>query len=128
MIRYGQAPFLECSSRGDKRFSAFFASVNGRCIEQTYQEAKRFADGKSRSMWEAQGRHAINQDEVRALYSRLWDQYIFEHPELLRVLCEATGLSDMFGQPGHVCQATELWQIRGGRLSTGSRTLFEEQK
>jgi hypothetical protein len=38
--------------------------------------------------------------------------YIDENPELLQVLRKASGLSDMFGQPGHACQAAELWSIR----------------
>jgi hypothetical protein len=112
MIRYGKAPFLECSSKGDRRFSALFASVNGMCIEQQYQEAKVFADGRPRSLWDAKGLHAVNQDEVRALYSELWDQYIAEHIELVAVLLAAQGLQDTFGQPGHACQAAELWRIR----------------
>lgn len=113
MIRHGIAPFLECSSRGDKRFSAFFARVNGRSIEDQYQAAKRFADGSTGLTWrEAKGKPPVNVVEVRTLYSALWDQYITEHPELLPVLLSASGLSDMFGQPGHACQATELWRIR----------------
>ena len=115
MIRHGIAPFLECSSRGDKRFSAFYARVNGKSIEEQYQAAKRFADGSTGLGWrEAKGKQAINQSEVATLYSQLWDAYIEQHPELLSVLKSATGLSDMFGQPGHVCQATELWRIRNG--------------
>lgn len=115
MIRHGKAPFLECSSRGDKRFSAFFARVDGRTIEEQYQAAKVFADGSTGLPWrQAKGRQAVNQKEVAALYARLWDCYIEQHKELLAVLKKASGLSDMFGQPGHVCQATELWRIRNG--------------
>jgi len=44
MTIYGRAPFLECSSRGDKRFSAFYARVNGCSIEEQYQAAKIFRD------------------------------------------------------------------------------------
>lgn len=113
MIRHGVAPFLECSTRGDRRFSAFCAVVDGRSIEDHYQAAKVFADGSTGLSWrQAKGRKAVNQNEVAALYSSLWDQYIEEHPELLAVLCAASGLSDIFGQPGRVCQATELWRIR----------------
>lgn len=113
MIRHGEAPFLECSSRGDKRFSAFYARVDGKSIEDTYQAAKVFEDGSTGHSWRtAKGKRAMNMEEVAALYSRLWDCYIEEHPELLAVLRAATGLSDMFGQVGHVCQATELWRIR----------------
>jgi hypothetical protein len=117
MIRHGVAPFLECSSRGDKRFSAFFARVGGASIEAMYQAAKIFADGSTGLTWrEAKGRAAINQVEVAALYSYLWNKYIAEHPELLTVLQQASGLSDIFGQPGRCCQATELWRIRGTKI------------
>lgn len=113
MIRHGSAPFLECSSKGDRRFSAFYARVAGRSIEDTYQAAKVFEDGTTGLSWrEAKGRKAVNMDECAALYSRLWDQYIAEHPELQQVLLAATGVSDIFGQPGHCCQATELWRIK----------------
>jgi len=117
MIKHGVAPFLECSSRGDKRFSAFYARVEWsgivRSIEDHYQAAKQFADGRTGLSWrEAKGKRAINMDEVQVLYSKLWDKYIAEHPELQVVLKSTSGLSDMFGQPGHACQATELWRIR----------------
>src|SRR5271156_5457010 len=113
MIKHGQPPYLECSSRGDKRFSAFYAQVSGRSIEDTYQAAKIFDDGSTGLTWrQAKGRRAVNHDELQKLYSTLWDQYVAEHPELLIVLRDATGLQDIFGQVGHVCQATELWRIR----------------
>lgn len=115
MIRHGNAPFLECSSRGDKRFSAFYAKVkpSGKTIETIYQSAKVFDNGETGLPWnQAKGRKAANQEEVAALYSSLWDTYIKQNPQLLDVLKSASGLSDIFGQPGHVCQATELWRIR----------------
>lgn len=117
MIRHGEAPFLECSSKGDPRFSAYCARVNGKSIEQQFQEAKVFEDGTTGIWRGAKGRKAVNQAEVAQLYSALWNQYIAERPHLLKVLQQASGLSDMFGQPGHVCQATELWRIR----NAGSR-------
>ncbi len=113
MITYGQAPFLECSSRGDKRFSAFYAKVNGKSIEDQYQAFKIFEDGSTRLSWrEAKGKKAKNQKEASLFYSQLWDQYITEKPDLLLILKAASGLSDMFGQTGHCCQAQELWRIR----------------
>lgn len=112
MVRHGTAPFLECSSRGDKRFSAFYAIVRGKCIEQWYQEAKVFEDGVDLTWKERQGFKPLNRDECRKLYSALWDEYIGEHPEYLPVLQTASGLSDIYGKPGHFCQATELWRIR----------------
>lgn len=114
MIKHGEAPFLECSSRGDKRFSAFYARVGWRSIEDRYQAAKQFEDGSTGLTWrQAKGRKAVNAQDCADLYSALWDQYIESNPELLEVIKAATGLSDMFGQPNHCCQATELWRIRG---------------
>lgn len=118
MIRHGTAPFLECSSRGDKRFSAFYALVYGTSIEDSYQAAKIFR-GRSEGEivtnlnWrQVKGCKAINMEECAILYANLWNHYILHHPELLAVLKQASGLSDIFGQPGHCCQATELWRIR----------------
>lgn len=120
MIRHGNAPFLECSSRGDRRFSAFAARIRGRgnrSIEEIYQGAKVFPGGVTGLTWrEAKGRDPVNKEEVATLYSRLWDEYIAENPDLVPILLGASGLSDMFGQPGRACQATELWRIRSAFL------------
>ena len=116
MIRHGVAPYTECSSKGDKRFSAFYARIKTRgnhSIEEIYQASKIFTDGRTGLTWrEAKGKQAINAAELSLLYQRLWCEYITENPELLLVLHNATGLQDMFGQPGHNCQATVLWTIR----------------
>lgn len=113
MLRYGKPPYLECSSKGDKRFSAFYAKVDGLSIEERYQAFKVFADGSSGKNWrEAKGKQPVNIQECRMYYSHLWDMYIKQNPDLLEVLKQASGVSDLFGQEGHCCQATELWRIR----------------
>lgn len=116
MISHGSPPFLECSSKGDKRFSAFYARLPAfkyKTIEEVYQAAKVFEDGSTDLGWrEAKGKKAVNQTEVSILYGKLWDHYIMSNPELLDVLEKASGLSDVFGQEGHCCQATELWRIK----------------
>ena len=113
MIKHGKAPYLECSSRGDKRFSAFYATVNGKSIEEQYQAFKIFEDGSTGlSIQRAKGRKPINKKEADEFYARLWDAYIEQNSHLIDVLKEASGLSDIFGQEGHCCQATELWRIR----------------
>ena len=130
MIRHGQAPYLECSSRGERRLSAMFASpssLNGKTIEEAYQSAKVFTGVPFGTLsWrEAKGRRASNQKECAAIYARLWDEYIAENHFLLDMICSATGLSDMFGAPGSVCQATELWRIRNKYLAfSRTRPLF----
>lgn len=116
MIKHGSAPFFECSTKGDKRFSAFCACIQSRgnkSIEEIYQAAKIFEDGSTGLTWkEAKGRLAVNVDELIILYSRLWNEYIAENPHLLEALRMVSGVSDIFGQKGHACQATELWRIK----------------
>ncbi len=118
MIRRGIAPFLECSSKGEVRLSAFFAQIKTRggfTIEVLYQAFKIFENGETNLGWkQAKGRKAVNQEEAAAFYSKLWDEYIAENPDLLLKIRAASGLSDIFGQEGHCCQATELWRIRNG--------------
>ncbi len=119
MVKYGEAPFLECSSRGAKRFSAFYARVNGHSIEEQYQAAKVFEDGSTGFHWrKAKGLKPINAVECAVLYEKLWRQYISEHPELLEVLKKASGLSDMFAHEGGVNQAHVLWEICNGQMMT----------
>lgn len=113
MMQYGIFPFLECSSHGDRRFSAFYALVNGKSIEEQYQAAKVFAGGTTGLHWrQAKGKKAVNATECKALYESLWRRYISEHPALLEVLKAAPGLSDLFARPGCVNQAEVLWSIR----------------
>ncbi len=116
MIKHGSEPYLECSSKGDKRFSAFYAKVNGLSIEEHYQRCKVLEDGSTGNSWRyAKGKKALNQEECSRYYSELWDLYIEQNPELLEVLKAASGLSDTFGLEGHCCQATELWRIRNAQ-------------
>lgn len=126
MIKHGEAPYLECSSKGDKRFSAFYARIRGfnnDSIEDLYQAFKIFDDGNGGKItglhWrKAKGKKALNQKEASSYYSFLWDEYIKENPDLLEIIKNVTGLSDIFGQEGHCCQATELWRIRNASISS----------
>lgn len=115
-LRFGEFPHLECSIRGDRRFSAFYAIIRGRggkSIEEIYQAAKVFEDGSTGLGWrEAKGRTPVNDAEVRELYAQLWREYLAENRHLYKILTEATGLSDVFGKAGRVCQAEELWKLR----------------
>jgi hypothetical protein len=115
MIRIGNPPYLECSSHGDKRFSAFWArpeSLRGQSIEEAYQAMKIFVDGSTGLPWrEAKGRQAVNQEQCAAQYKEWFRQWINEQ-HLLPILQKASGLSDKFGQPGRVCQALVLWELR----------------
>lgn len=113
MTKIGHPPYLECSSKGDRRFSALFATVDGVSIEESYQAYKIFEDGSTGLPWrEAKGKRATNMDEAQTYYVSLWRRYLMEHPELILVLKQASGLSDMFGKPGCICQAEVLWHLK----------------
>lgn len=119
MFRIGNAPFLECSTHGDKRFSAFCArprSLGGRSIEEAYQAMKKFADGTTGLGWRAaKGKDPVNLAECRLAYDQWWLEWVRQE-DLLPTLLAAPGLSDKFGQPGRTCQAEVLWRIRTGLL------------
>ena len=115
MLKFGEPPYLECSSRGVKVFSAFYArpkSLNGKSIEEAYQAMKVFEDGSTGKSWKyAKGKQAVNVVACAVAYTKWWNEWVDEQGLLPR-LKEATGLSDMFGQKGHLCQAEVLWNIR----------------
>jgi hypothetical protein len=115
MIKHGNTPILECSSKGDKRFSAFYARIKARqnkSIEELYQAFKIFEDGSTGLPWrKAKGRVAVNAEEAAKFYSKLWDEYIEENPHLKDVIMSYEGFSDIFGQKGSCCQATEIFRI-----------------
>ena len=81
----------EVSSRGDKRFSAFYARLSSSLtIEQAYQTAK--GSGK--------GRPSIHENfDYWGTYLSLWKQWASENPDLiaeLRVLTLNKILTDQF--------------------------------
>lgn len=128
MLTRGVAPFLECSTKGDTRFSPFYARVDGVTIEDAYHACKVLKSprpvlfGETRRTgltWreakalQKEGWVLVNPKKCARLYSTLWDKYMQENRHLLKVLKRATGLSDIFGQPNsNVCQVIELWRIR----------------
>lgn len=130
MIRHGDPPYLECSTRGDLRFSAFVARIikrDMRTIEEIYQSAKvfnRFLPGVDPNTghmidwYNAVGKKPLNVEEVSKLYDTLWEEYIEENPDLIKILIAVSGLTDMYGQEGHCCQATSLWKIRNKYFAT----------
>lgn len=121
MVKRGEPPYLECSTKGDTRFSPFYARpscLDGFSIEEAYHAMKVYDDGTTGLTWRAAKAHAakghrvVNQEECNRMYAYLWDEYIRENSVLLPVLREASGLSDIFGKESGPCQAIELWRIR----------------
>lgn len=115
MLKYGYFPFLECSSKGDKRFSAFYARIkcmDNKSIEEIYQCSKVVNGKKCKSWREGKGRVPENSEEMKGLYGKLWRIYFKENPELLEVIKKYNGFSDIFGRFGCNCQAYEIFKIK----------------
>lgn len=115
MLVFGESPVLECSSKGDSRYSAFYARIkrrHNRSIEELYQAHKLFEGNvQGLSIKEAKGKKPINIESCRKYYAILWGEYFTENPELLVVASQYRGFSDIFGQPGRACQAEEIYRI-----------------
>lgn len=128
MLSFGETPFLECSSKGDKRFSAFYAVIKyqpRKTIEEVYQAAKVFKDGTSGLTWkEAKGRRPVgfkyrskiySVESIEDFYFTLWWYYLEHNKNLIDVLNHYKGFSDIFGQEGHCCQAKAIYDYQQGR-------------
>jgi hypothetical protein len=100
--RYGG---YECSSKGDKRFSAFYAVMpDGRTLEAWYQcDVKGYAPGSSD--WRlGKGQpplHTFSPEQLYQLYKSLWQIWALHNVELLPELRDAARakgsvLSDCF--------------------------------
>jgi hypothetical protein len=105
---------LECSSAGDKRYSAFYAKVifNGvyDTIENHYQKVKRGKDGASVKKGEKVSYFIINTKrfeptDLTAYYRLLWYSYFKQNPELVEYAKQFDTFTDKFR--GHCinCQA-----------------------
>lgn len=96
---------LYCDSRGDKRFSAFYAKViinnQERSIEDWYQSAKRTADGsipgKGKPVDHLEWFGVIyDVTYLSNLYLNLWKLYFFQHQDLLEVAAQYDVFIDRF--------------------------------
>ena len=109
----------ECSSLGDKRFSALYAKLDGnRTIEQIYQcDIKAYDVGGTN--WKlGKGKPSLNQypgDQQYELYKSLWRIYLLSKPGILADLLNAATehdhcLTDRFAT-GQINQARALAEI-----------------
>jgi hypothetical protein len=110
-IRWCRTGGYECSTRGDKRFSAFTARLaDGRTIEQHYQcDVKGYDVGGTR-WWLGKGRPPIRRADLWSEYLALWQQWAKRNPELIvelrtKALAKHGWLSDSFA-------TTEINQAR----------------
>lgn len=78
----------ECSSAGDKRFSAFYAKLeDGRTIEMHYQCDVKGYDPGGRNWKLGKGRPPLDKrKDMVAEYQKLWDRWATQNPELIAEL------------------------------------------
>ncbi|WP_440446624.1 DarT1-associated NADAR antitoxin family protein [Paenibacillus elgii] len=126
---------LECSSKGDKRFSAFYAKVVAwnklDSIENHYQLCKRFGEFKPSSWKGAKGKQPTHielngkQYDLMYLsqwYKMLWVKYLDDNPELVEYAKGFDDFNDIFKGKSLNCQADVIRQY----IKQGRESLVEE--
>lgn len=86
-VRWARSGGYECSSAGDKRFSAFYAKLeDGRTIEAHYQcDVKGYQPGGTD--WRlGKGKPPIREVDLWAEYLALWRRWAALNPDLLKEL------------------------------------------
>ncbi len=109
-VQEGHPKVLECSIRGDRRFSALFAKVSikgkEKSIEEWFQESKRTADGKKAGKGKPfdhiicpYTKDKLPIEDAADLYRGLWITYLNNHPELIEYASQFDEFSDSFKDP-----------------------------
>jgi len=102
VVKRGE-PYYECSSNGNKEFSALYAKIDGVSIEEIYQLDIKGCRGTYEHWTDAKGKPPCNgksEDELFNEYLKLWETYLEENLRLLnKIRREARGktITDMFG-------------------------------
>jgi len=129
---------LECSSKGDKRFSAFYAKVEvfGRydSIENHYQLSKRFGEDIPKTWRDAKGKQpthlCINGFDycikfTESWYDLLWVKYLDANPNLVNIAKQFDDYHDIFkGKKSTVCQADTIRKY----MKQGRAYILDEHK
>lgn len=116
---------LECSSAGDKRFSAFYARTSfygvENSIENIYQSVKRdmygnkVGKGKKVDHIVIKGK-ALSPKYLTPLYKMLWVKYLDNNKELVEYAKGFTAFNDKFRGKAINCQADIIRDyVRHGR-------------
>ena len=112
---------LECSSNGDRRFSAFYAYTNlfgvYDSIENHYQKAKKF---NNRTVKNPKGMEPdfieVNGLKIESIYltnfyNFLWTKYLDENPDLVMFASKFKNFHDIFrGKNTINCQADAIYK------------------
>lgn len=107
---------LECSSAGDKRFSALYARIkafDNKTIESLYQNAKRSEDGHipgkgkyvHHFIWKGK---TFPASKLTSFYIYLWSVYFKENPDLLEYASKFDSFTDKFKGKARNSQADAI--------------------
>jgi hypothetical protein len=115
---------LECSSRGDKRFSALYAKLKIKgvthTIEEWYQLSKRFGDFVPKTWKDGKGKrpthieinkHKFELKYLTPWYKLLWVGYFNSNPDLLEYAKQFDEFRDSFARRGCNNQADVIAEI-----------------
>ena len=141
---------LECSSKGDKRFSAFYAYINlygvNDSIEYHYQGCKRFYVQPTKIKG-AMPDYYVQPTEIKGampdyieinnikydlkyltpFYKLLWVKYLDNHIELVEYAKQFDDFNDIFKGKSINCQADVIRQyIKYGRSNIMNEPLVRE--
>lgn len=127
---------LECSSAGDKRFSAFYARIDfygtWDSIEHHYQSVKRNKAGHPVAKGERVDHIIIFNGATQLklepswltpLYRLMWCCYLDRHPELVEHAKGYDAFTDKFRGKAINCQA----DVIGKYVLEGRKSILEEQ-
>lgn len=127
---------LECSSKGDRRFSAFYAKISfyGKIdsIEHIYQSVKRDKNGDLVNKGKKVFYVVINEIKLEPkyltpFYKLLWVKYLDNNPSLVSYAKQFDDYNDMFKGKSVNCQADVIRQyIKQGRDSIMNEILVKE--
>lgn len=141
---------LECSTAGDKRYSAFHAKVEmfGKkaTIEEHYQLSKRFIDNQSREIfipksvydikgkkskvggmemcWIVIGDAVFHPDFREEFYKWMWLKYLDDNPKLVAYAARFDDYNDIFKGKSTICQADCIRQY----IQQGRETIVDQIK
>lgn len=116
----------ECSSKGDKRFSAFNAVLkDGRSIEQHYQCDIKGYDPGGKDWRLGKGKPSLRDLDLYTEYLNLWIAWAHEHLPLMRELYHAARkqeyvLSDRFAT-SEINQARALSDVLNELVEKGAK-------
>ena len=116
---------LECSTKGDTRYSAVCAKINGISIENRYQLSKRFfhngcivhpSSFKEAKHWQYKNEYYLldfvvdgvpySLEYMSMYYKALWYVYLIKNPELITNANKFDEFTDCYKKPNTLnCQA-----------------------